>query len=511
MLIHITDNPTDIVAGNQHWGHATSRDLYHWKNQPIAISPDIAGDGIFSGSAVVDVNNTSGFFPNQKNGVVAMYTLNAAVTGQQTQQIAYSTDGGYSFTKYSRNPVLNVNSTQFRDPKVLWHEQTQKWVVVISYAQDFVIGIFTSKNLLDWTHASNFTHHGLEGLQYECPNLVALPMLTNASIPEPLEPSNFVTASEMYILAISINPGAPLGGSITEYFPGTFNGTHFTAIDGATRLTDFAKDNYAGQFFHNIPATSPQVSINWASNWQYAQTVPTGPLEDFRSAMSLPRLNVLANTTRATYTLLSYPYDLSPLHTTTNALAKSTNLVNSSLLYDYGSTVPSGALSFSMNISAIPLVNASGTANFTFLSSTSGESVRGGFFLGGDTPFWINRGYIRGFDNPFFTDKFSTNSLIDPHTQTFRLFCVIDRTILECFLDNGAASASVTFFPEEELDMIMLGTADLSMGVKAAADVYGLQGGWTEEIQNASSNGNMTLVSVAGQKIRRNNMGHLNA
>ncbi|KAL9126152.1 MAG: hypothetical protein Q9217_004748 [Psora testacea] len=501
-------NPTDTVAGNQHWGHATSKNLYTWENQPIAIYPGAPGEGIFSGSAIIDVNNTSGFFPNQTDGVVAMYTLNTVA--EQTQEIAYSTDGGYTFTKYANNPVISINSTQFRDPKVLWHAPTSTWVAVLAYSQEFVIGIYTSPNLLVWTHASNFSYAGLEGLQYECPNLIAIPTLQNASIAEPLDPSNVATSEQMYILQISINPGAPLGGSIAQYFPGTFNGTHFAAVDAATRLTDFAKDNYAGQFFYNVQETSPQISIAWASNWQYAQQVPTGPLEGFRSAMSLPRLNVLANTTRATYTLLSYPYGLTPLHTTSTSLANSTNLVNSSLLYDYGITVPSGTLSFSMNVTGIPLVNATGTVNFTFMSSVTGESVRGGFFLGGDTPFWINRGYIRGYDNPFLTDKFSTNSLIDPDTQTFRLFGVIDRTILEIFLDNGAKAATVTFFPEGELDTLMLSTADLMDGVGVTAEVYGLKSTWVaHEGGDGSVAGNVTMESMAGQRVRRDNLGHL--
>lgn len=298
-------------------------------------------------------------------------------------------------------------------------------------------------------------------------------MLSNISIENPLDPSNFAS-TDMYILQLSINPGAPLGGSISETFPGTFNGTHFIPVDQATRINDFGKDNYAGQFFYNIPPTSPQVSIAWASNWQYSQAVPTGELEGFRSAMSLARYNVLANSSRRDYTLVSLPYDLSPLYTTTSSLINSSSLANSSLLYDYSSTVPSGALTFNMTVRSIPLVNATGTANFTFMSSVTGESIRGGFYLGGDTPFFLNRGYIRGFDNPFFTDKFSTNNLINTDTQTFRLQVVSDRSILEVFLDNGLRSATTTFFPEGMLDTLIISTAGLSPGVQAAADVYGL-------------------------------------
>jgi beta-fructofuranosidase len=495
------------VAGNPHWGHATSKDLYHWENQPIAIFPDAKDNGIFSGSSVIDVNNTSGFFPDQNDGVVAIYTLHTPK--EQTQEIAYSKDGGYTFTKYSQNPVISIGSTQFRDPKVIWHDETQSWVMVIAYAQELVIGIYTSPDLKDWTHASNFTKAGLLGIQYECPNLVEIPLLKNVSIENPLDSSNFASTGSLYVLAISINPGAPLGGSITQYFPGHFNGTHFTPVDAAARIADFGKDNYAGQFFYGIPPTAPQISIAWASNWQYSQVVPTGQLENFRSTMTLPRYNVLANTERGPYTLVSLPYDLSSLYSSTYSLANTTK-PNSSVLYDYSSTVPSGALYFSMKISSIPLANTIGTANFTFLSSATGESVRGGFFLGGDTPFFIDRGHIRGFDDPFFTDKFSTNNLINKDTQTFRLQGVIDRSILEVFLDNGLRSGTATFFPHGELDTVIIATAGLNPGVKVEIGVWGLVSAWqSQQNVNGTVEGNVTTRSYADQKVKRNNLAHL--
>jgi len=252
------DNPLTNVAGNQHWGHATSRDLYHWDNQPIAIYPDSNITHVFSGSAVVDANNTSGFFPNQTNGVVAIYTLAEynPGPGPQTQNIAYSTDGGYTFTKYADNPVININSSQFRDPKVIWHAETERWVMVLAYAAEFTVGIYTSPDLKSWEHASNFSHHGFLGIQYECPNMVQMPFISNS------------TTEQMWVMLVSINPGAPLGGSVTQYFPGSFNGTHFTAVDPVSRLTDFGKDNYAGQFFYGVPGDQPQVLIGWANNWQ---------------------------------------------------------------------------------------------------------------------------------------------------------------------------------------------------------------------------------------------------
>ena len=294
-----------------------------------------------------------------------MYTLNTRL--EQTQEIAYSYDGGYTFLPYSRNPVLSVNSTQFRDPKVFKYDDS--WVMVLAYAQEFVIGIFTSPDLKTWTHASNFTHHGLLGLQYECPNLVAIPVEGSST--------------SMYVLMISINPGAPLGGSIAQYFPGNFNGTHFTPVDAAARIADFGKDNYAGQFFYGVPEDEDQVLIAWASNWQYTQVVPTGD-EGWRSAMSLPRKMRLANVTRTGWDLISTPFNITPVYDT--QLASTDNLGNKSILLDYSETT-SGAVYFRCNVSGIPTVDVQGTLNFTFSSSATRESISGGFFFGGDAPF----------------------------------------------------------------------------------------------------------------------------
>ncbi|KIY02090.1 uncharacterized protein Z520_02228 [Fonsecaea multimorphosa CBS 102226] len=476
-------NPTGVVAGNQHWGHATSKDLYHWINQQIAIFPPDAHSNIFSGSAVVDVNNTSGFFPHQDNGVVAVYTINTPTS--QTQALSFSFDGGYTFELYSGNPVLSDNSSQFRDPKVIWHAPTQRWVMVVAYAQDLTVGFFTSSNLTHWEHVSNFSHHGLLGDQYECPNLVQIPMQGQQ------EP--------MYLLAVSINPGAPLGGSITQYFPGSFNGTVFTPVDGAARIGDFGKDNYAGQFFSGIPSDQDQISIAWTSNWQYSQVVPTGASEGWRSSMSLPRVNYLKNISRVGYDLVSAPYNLSPVINTT-ALVRKT-MGNSSVSLDY-SSVASGSLYFQINITNIPPTTASitGTTNFTFSSSQSGESLKAGYFLTPDSAFFIDRGNIRGFDNPFFTDKFSTSCPYNSSASslTWSVEGVIDRSILEVFINGGESSATVTFFSEQELDTLQISAGDLNAGVEVSVLVYGLNSAWARfEDAQGTVVGNLTSQTKA--------------
>jgi beta-fructofuranosidase len=458
-------------------------------NQPIAIYPGNKSEGVFSGSAVVDSNNTSGFFPNQKNGVVAIYTLNQP--NDQSQNLAISYDSGYTFKKYEGNPVLSIGSTQFRDPKVIWYAPTQKWVLVLAYAQEFTVGIFTSDNLVNWTAASNFSYHGLLGFQWECPNMVEMPVENSTET--------------LWVMAVSINPGAPLGGSITQYAPGHFNGTHFTAVDSTARIADFGKDNYAGQYFYGIPAHEPQISIAWASNWQYSQTVPTGPLEGWRSSMSLPRRNYLKNTTRVGYRLVSTPYDITPL-VTKDPLESNSNLGNGTILVDF-STLASQTIYFELNITNVPAVNTTGTANFTFLSSVSGESLSGGQYLSGDNPFWLNRGLIRGFDNPFFTDKFSTNVLYDPNTAAFTIAGLLDRSVFEVFLQGGEQSATITLFPDQPLDVLVIRTGMLNQGVTASVKVWGLDSAWKEyEDEKGTVVGNVTsggMMNSTGRTVKR--------
>ncbi|KAI6782739.1 uncharacterized protein J7T54_000882 [Emericellopsis cladophorae] len=458
-------NPTDPVAGNQHWGHATSKDLYHWENQPIALFPPANDTFVFSGSAVTDPNNTSGFFPNQTNGVVAVYTLAQyfpTEPGPQTQAIAYSLDGGYSFVPYEGNPVIPSESSQFRDPKVIWYED--HWVMSIAYTQEFAIGIFTSPDLKEWTAASNFTHHGLIGLQYECPNMIRMPYMDEDGERQ----------DDMWLMYVSINPGAPVGGSIGQYFPGTFNGTHFEAVDAVARIADFGKDNYAGQFFYGLPEEELPVSIAWASNWQYTNLVPTAD-EGWRSAMSLPRRNYLTKTKRIGWKLISEPYDLSPV--LGRELAANETMGNGSTTVDF-SQVESNAVYWEANVTGIPDsgIPGSATLNFTFVSPQSGEFVRGGYYFGGDNPFFVDRGGAQGFDNVFFTDKFSTNSLIEG--DSWSMSGIMDRSILEVFVNGGVDSATNTFFTTQPLTHLIVSAGDLVEGMEVSLRVHALESAW---------------------------------
>ncbi|GKU06166.1 beta-fructofuranosidase [Fusarium langsethiae] len=469
-------NPTALVAGNQHWGHATSKDLYHWVNQPIALFPPEEDTFVFSGSVVVDENNTSGFFPDQDNGVVAIYTLSSPTV--QDQAIAYSRDGGYTFEPYKGNPVIPSTSTQFRDPKVIRYNDS--WIMVVAYPQDFAIGIFESSDLKEWTATSNFSHHGLLGLQYECPNMISIPYIDEDGERQ----------DDMWLMAISINPGAPLGGSITEYFPGHFNGTHFEAVDSAARIADFGKDNYAGQWFYGLSEDENPVSIAWASNWQYTQVVPTGD-EGWRSAMSLPRENYLTKAERVGWKLVSKPYDLSPV--LGRELASNDSFGNSKLTVDY-SDVESNAIYWEVNVTGLAGADVSSTSsmNFTFLSPATGESIKAGYYFGGDAVYFLDRGNTRAFDNVFFTDKTSLGSLA-AGDGSWNTSGVIDRSIFEGFLNGGVDSVTNTFFSTEPLTLMEFSTVDIPEDVKVSIAVYALESAWQElEGEDGLVHGNTT-------------------
>ena len=259
-------NPYGSQWENMTWGHSTSKDLIHWEAQPLAIEPDWLG-AVFSGSAIVDRNNTAGF---GRNAVIAMYTSAGAA---QTQSIAYSADGGQTFTKYAGNPVITFNAPDFRDPKVFWYEASSngennggKWIVVLAVGQE--VQFYSSTNLKEWKYESSFgRQYGNHDGVWECPDMLCF--------------------GDKWVLLLNINPGGPFGGSATQYFVGTFDGRSFTCEDtpSETKWMDYGKDHYATVTFHNAPE-GRIVALPWMSNWQYANQVPT---RQFRSANGLPR------------------------------------------------------------------------------------------------------------------------------------------------------------------------------------------------------------------------------
>ena len=263
--LYFQHNPYGSQWENMTWGHSTSTDLVHWKYEGDAVEPDALGT-VFSGSAVVDMENTSGF---GKGAVIALYT---SAGESQTQSLVYSTDNGKTFHKFEGNPVITSNVPDFRDPHMFWNEDIKKWNMILAAGQH--MEIYSSDNLKDWKYESSFGEkYGNHGGVWECPDLMKMKVRG--------------TDKEKWMLICNINPGGPSGGSATQYFVGDFDGHKFTCDSKpeVTKWMDYGKDHYATVTFDNAPE-GRRVAIAWMSNWQYANQVPT---QQYRSGNSIPR------------------------------------------------------------------------------------------------------------------------------------------------------------------------------------------------------------------------------
>jgi levanase/fructan beta-fructosidase len=434
-------NPDDNVWGPMHWGHATSTDLITWEEQPIALEPDEHGT-IFSGSAVVDHNNTSGLGEGDIPPVIAIFTYHdaeAADAGRddfQTQGIAYSLDKGKTWTKYDQNPVLrNPGIRDFRDPKVEWFEEEQKWIMSLA-VQDH-ISFYSSPNLLEWEHESDFGQNlGGHGGVWECPDLFKMTVED--------------TGEEKWVLLVSINPGGPNGGSATQYFIGDFDGTTFTPDESIKEIgeehdywIDFGKDNYAGVTWSNIPESDGRrLFIGWMSNWEYANEVPT---EQWRSSMTIPRTLKL-NKEGNTYRILSSPVQELKQYYSTGVDQKEIVIQDSTILAGEDINLSKAVLSFD-----IPNLQEQ---RYEFaLGNSKGDQLIFGY-SGKDKKFFLNRGNsgLTEFKDVFGKEVSTAPRLSDAETLNVKV--VLDKTSIEIFYDNGKTVMTEIFFPNEPFQTI---------------------------------------------------------
>jgi fructan beta-fructosidase len=272
-------NPFGNTWGHMSWGHAVSRDLFHWVELPVALAEE-DGIMIFTGSTVVDEHNTSGFCVASKPCLVAIYTGHTphASNGKplETQNLAYSNDRGRTWTKYFANPVLNLGMSDFRDPHVFWSTAAGRWVMAVALPNEHKVLFYGSADLKAWRRLSEFGPAGAAGGQWECPTLTEVPIEGSSPL------------RTRWVLKVGLNPGGLEGGSGEQYFVGSFDGARFADENPAsiTLWTDYGKDCYCALTFNDLPRTEAPIMLGWMNNWQYADRVPTSP---WRGQMTVPR------------------------------------------------------------------------------------------------------------------------------------------------------------------------------------------------------------------------------
>lgn len=440
--------PGATVWGPMHWGHATSKDLVHWQNQPVALYPDSLGY-IFSGSAVADINNTSGFSKNGKTPLVAIFTHHdpkgekAGINTYQNQSLAYSLDDGKTWTKYANNPVLkNPGIKDFRDPKVNWYEPQKKWVMTLATLDR--ITFYSSKDLKKWTKESEFGKEvGGHGGVWECPDLFTLDY----------------KGQKVWVLIVNINPGGPNGGSATQYFTGQFDGNTFTPYQTDTRWLDYGPDEYAGVTWSNTGKR--KIFYGWMSNWQYANVVPTNK---WRSAMTVPR-DLGIEKIGEKYLVSSRP--VIELNSLAGAGSTVTNI--NATNYTLTSTRGKIASPFKLKLSIDQLKTFSLT-----LSNNKDEKVVIGFDKASHS-YYIDRtksgqvDFEKGFAKRHSAPKFSSRQKDD-------ITLIVDNASVEFFADNGLTTMTEIFFPHETLSKIQIQSPE-NFTIKTV-ELTPLQGIW---------------------------------
>ena len=447
--------PDSTVWGPMHWAHAISKDLVHWAHLPIAIYPDSLGY-IFSGSAVVDVNNTAGF--GKKGGespLIAIFTYHdmakekAKAIDVETQGIAYSLDKGRTWIKYDHNPVIkNPNIRDFRDPKLFWHAASQRWVLVLAAADR--VHFYNSKNLKDWAFGGEFgATEGAHTGVWECPDLFPMKVVGENKT--------------KWVLISNIGNGAPNGGSGTQYFVGDFDGKTFTTEatigkndpkSDKTLWFDYGKDNYAGVTWSGN-TDGRRLFLGWMSNWQYAQNVPTST---WRSACTVPRELGLHQTKEGLRIFQKPVRELKILRG--DAVSIPASQIKNFKEIDNRSVTKEIDVSFDLSKT---------TANNLgiVLSNAKNEKIEIGYDVV-TKQFFIDRtgGGKKDFSKDFATGRqtaprLSTNSVVKMHL-------LVDVASIELFADEGNVTMTSIYFPNEDFKIAQIfaqnGSASLIKG-----------------------------------------------
>ena len=443
-------NPFGDQWGHMSWGHAVSKDLLHWHELPVAI-PEEGNTMIFTGSVVVDRGNTSGLCAPGSECLVAVYTGYTQLGDKktlQTQNLAYSRDKGRTWTKYTANPVLDLNMADFRDPSVSWNEATHTWVMAVSLPREHKVRFYASPDLKHWTQLSDFGPLGDTAGDWECPDLLHIP-------------ADSGKGPGTWALKVGLNPGGLQGGSGEQYFLGGFDGKQFTAstAPGAHGWTNYGKDDYCAISFNNLSPAEKPTLIGWMNNWQYAAKLPTSP---WRGQMSLPRR-------------LSFIKD--------NA----------------GSTLRQEPVTAPLRIKHIPLTLSLGATRQTLPIATEQAPYElllrfpntpdhtFGIRLHSDAAHYTEIGFD-GRRHTFYTDRTHSGQDIAPDFpgrvdaattpgRPYDLHLVVDRSSVESFAQDGTIAMTDLIFPSTDKASLELFT-DNPESTTVSADLWTLQSIW---------------------------------
>ena len=416
---------------NMHWGHAVSTDLVHWEELSPAIAPDEYG-AIFSGSAVVDHNNTTGLQSGEEKTLISIFTY-SPTNGVQSQGLAFSNDRGRTWEKYKNNPVLqNQGIADFRDPKVFWYEKSQKWIMALAVKDH--IELYSSPDLKSWTKESEFGESiGAHGGVWECPDLFIL---------------SDENGTEKWVMLVSINPGGPNGGSGTQYFIGDFDGHKFTAENEDIRWLDYGPDNYAGVTWSNVEGR--KLFLGWMSNWDYSQIVPTNK---WRGAMTVPRELGLVKIDSQIYIaskLASELDDLREIKTLKSKLA-----INSKVSLKEYYDIPSSKFDLSFTIDNEPFELK--------LSNDKSELLLVGYDAD-HGEFYIDRTQAGKTDFSQAFGKRNTAKRISSDGN-IKIRLLADVGSIELFADEGEVVMTSLFFPNSDFTHLEL-NAENETGLK---------------------------------------------
>ncbi len=419
-------NPFGNEWGHMSWGHAVSKDLLNWQNLPLAIPefthPDSKlSTAIFSGSAVLDKDNTSGLCPAGTKGcLVAVYTGNVSAGDKQTaqyQNLAYSADQGLTWTEYAGNPVLDLKTKEFRDPNVFWYAPQQKWLMTVIKPTDHQAAFYESKNLKDWTLLSLFGPQGDTTKVWECPALFQVPIEGSSD--------------KKWVLTLS-SGHRQKNYLAMQYFVGDFDGKTFTAQPQKEILyVDEGKDYYAAIPFNDLPNTRKKpIMIGWLNDWEYANKLPTSP---FKGAMSVPREISLTNTPDG-YRLVQTPVSLAgrrgkPTNKTNLTVSGPMPLDFTGESYELEAEI---ALGSAKQVSILLLKSGDETSTLTYDAATSTLSF--------DRTKSGNVG---------FSDRFPSveSVVVKPQKGTLRLHLLVDASIVEIFANDGQQVMTELVFP----------------------------------------------------------------